>query len=262
MTRALRPTHFHSAKLMRVLAELALLDTAAPGGDFAEKLGLWVSFTDAIALCAAHSTSPARQSATHNRSATQNPADAALDLASYFARARATLEQALHPSGAPRGSRSRIALPAPDLALPIEAKIAFEPYRRYYQAQQREMELNVDTLRTRVRGGLAQASTALQQLAALDGALATILGGRESSLLATLPTLLEKRFNHLLQAHQQTLTDTQRADQPAQWLQAGGWLARFCQELHTVLLAELDLRLQPTLGLVEALQNETTPEHA
>jgi hypothetical protein len=29
-----------------------------------------------------------------------------------------------------------------------------------------------------------------------------------------------------------------------------------------VLLAELDLRLQPTLGLVEALQNEKTPEHA
>jgi hypothetical protein len=55
---------------------------------------------------------------------------------------------------------------------------------------------------------------------------------------------------------------TQQTDQPALWLQAGGWLAHFCQELHTVLLAELDLRLQPTLGLVEALQNEKAPEHA
>ena len=256
MTRALRPTHFHSARLMRVLAELALVDTAASGGAFAEKLGLWVSFTDAIALCAAHSASPTQYPAA------PSPANAALEVAQDFARARATLEQALHPSGAPRGSRNRIVLPAPDLALPIEAKIAFEPYRRYYQAQQREMELNVDSLRNRVREALTQASPGLQQLAALDGALDTILCGRESRLLAALPSLMEKRFGHLVQAHQQQLSATQQADQPARWLQAGGWLARFCQELHTVLLAELDLRLQPTLGLVEALQNEKTPEHA
>ena len=31
---------------------------------------------------------------------------------------------------------------------------------------------------------------------------------------------------------------------------------RFRSELQTVLLAELDARLQPTLGLMEALHNE------
>jgi hypothetical protein len=251
---------------MRVLAELALLDTAVPGGAFAEKLGLWVSFTDAIALCAAHSASPVSQPVAQCQDAEKSQAGTALevarDVAQDFARARATLEQALSPAGAPRGSRNRIALPAPDLALPLDARNAFEPYRRYYQAQQREMELNVDSLRKRVREALAQGSPGLQPLAALDGALDTILCARESRLLATLPTLMEKRFGHLLQAHQQHLSATQQTDQPARWLQAGGWLARFCQELHTVLLAELDLRLQPTLGLVEALQNERTPEHA
>ena len=39
----------------------------------------------------------------------------------------------------------------------------------------------------------------------------------------------------------------------------GAWLARFCHELQTVLLAELDLRLQPTLGLLEAYQKEIKP---
>jgi len=38
----------------------------------------------------------------------------------------------------------------------------------------------------------------------------------------------------------------------------GAWLARFCHELEAVLLAELDVRLQPTVGLIEALQNEKT----
>jgi hypothetical protein len=247
---------------MRVLAELVLLDTAAPGGAFAEKLGLWVSFTDAIALCAAHSASPVSQPAAERQAAEKSQADTALEVAQDFFRTRVTLEQALGPAGAPRGSRNRIALPAPDLALPIDARNAFEPYRRYYQAQQREMELNVDSLRKRVREALAQASPGLQQLAALDGALDTILCARESRLLATLPALMERRFGHLLQAHQQHVSATQQTDQPALWLQAGGWLAHFCQELHTVLLAELDLRLQPTLGLVEALQNEKAPEHA
>jgi hypothetical protein len=256
MTRALRPSHFHSAKLMRVLAELALVDSAASGAAFAQKLGLWVSFTDAIALCAVHSITPTRPVDERSQG------DGVRAVVQDFARVRATLEQALHPSGAPKGSKNRITLPAPDLALPLDAKTAFEPYRRYYQAQQREMEQSVDSLRTRVRAALTHAWPKMQQLAALDGALAAILGARESRLLATLPSLLEQRFGHLLQVHQQHLSDQQLTDQPALWLQAGSWLARFGQELHSVLLAELDLRLQPTLGLVEALQNEKKTEHA
>jgi hypothetical protein len=77
-------------------------------------------------------------------------------------------------------------------------------------------------------------------------------------LLATLPKLLKKRFAHLRQQHQQTLADKQQADKPSQWMMPGAWLARFCNELQTVLLAELDLRLQPAVGLLEALQNEKT----
>ena len=38
-------------------------------------------------------------------------------------------------------------------------------------------------------------------------------------------------------------------------MKQGAWLSRFCNELQTVLLAELDVRLQPTVGLIEALHN-------
>jgi hypothetical protein len=97
-------------------------------------------------------------------------------------------------------------------------------------------------------------------LAALDSAFDAILGERESKLLALIPLLMEQRFGHLFQAHQQQLAHTQQADHPALWLKPGGWLARYLEELQTVLLAELDLRLQPTLGLIEALQDQKTQQ--
>lgn len=252
MTQALRHTHFHSSRLMRVLAELALLEATQAGGAFAEKLGLWVAFTDAITLHAAHNARPA------GAAEMSTPTSARVAAAEAFDRARTALEQALAHSATPKGSKSRNGLPVPSLGLPIVAKSAFEPYRRYYQAQQREMETGVAALRNQVRTALAQASPALQQLAALDAALTGILNERESRLLASIPSLLEKRFSFLLQAHQQRLAHTQQADNPAFWLNPAGWLTRFCHELQTVLQAELDLRLQPALGLVEALTNKPT----
>ena len=45
-------------------------------------------------------------------------------------------------------------------------------------------------------------------------------------------------------------------DNPDLWMQPGGWLTRFAEELQSVLLVELDLRLQPTEGLIESLDKE------
>lgn len=92
-------------------------------------------------------------------------------------------------------------------------------------------------------------------MVALDAAFEGILVEREARLLSTIPSLMEKRFNQLRKAHLQTQpTD----DAPDLWMKPGAWMARFCAELQTVLLAELDLRLQPAVGLLEALHNEKT----
>jgi hypothetical protein len=138
----------------------------------------------------------------------------------------------------------------------VEEARAYAPYRRYHQAIQRDLETKVGALRARVRDAVAQVSPTLRQLAALDGAFDTILCEREARLLATVPSLLEKRFQQLLQAHQQALADRQQADSVELWMKPGAWLARFCAELQSVLLAELDLRLQPSMGLLDALHHE------
>jgi hypothetical protein len=258
MTRVLTRTHFHSSRLLRRLTELAAVQAQAPGMAFAERLGLWVDYTDAIALYAVHNASQAAPCAETSAAPSAELGSGCVDIAADFARIRASLEQAISRSAAPKRGQSGFGLPMPGADAPADLGSAFEPYRRYYLAQQRDMDLSVPPLRARVRDALAAAPGALQQLAALDGAFENILSEREARLLATLPQLLKKRFAHLRAQHQQTLVDTQQADRPEQWMQAGAWLARFCHELQTVLLAELDLRLQPAVGLLEALHNEKT----
>jgi hypothetical protein len=240
MAKATTRTHFHSSRLIRVLADLALLETAAPGAAFAERLGLWVAYTDAITLCAVQNASPA--------GAVAKPGGAGLPVAKAFAQARADMEAAIGKGGAA-----------------VAASDDYEAWRRHYVAQQRDMELKVGPLRALLRDAMEQAGPALCQLAQLDAAFDGILAEREARLLATLPLLLKKRFAHLQRTHLQPQDAAAPDGKPALSLQAGDWLVRFGQELQTVLLAELDLRLQPALGLLEAMENETPqqePQHA
>jgi hypothetical protein len=254
MTRALPRTNFNSSRLIRFLADLAVVDAPETGHDSAEKLALWLDFTDAITLSAVHDASPPDTPAGG-----QSVASTAW--AEEFARARADLVNTITQSCMPNGAATRIKLPTSPLDAAIESAAAYEPYRRFYLAQQREMELNLGPLRARVREALAKASPTLNKLAALDEALDGALRARESKLLATVPVLLDKRFEQLRKAHQQTLLDSGHADDPALWMQPGGWLANFCRELQGVLLAELDLRLQPAVGLIEALSNEVSKKN-
>jgi len=256
MMRAPTRTNFHSSRLVRVLADLAMVDARAPDGDFAEKLGLWVKFTDAIALSAVHSANlpgtPIGDQPT-NRVA----------LSEIYARTRAGLVRSITQMTLPHEGGTRQQRPSPEAGADREDAVTYEPYRRSYLALQRDIELKVRPLRAHVREVLGQSSPALKKLATLDAALDTILSERESKLLSTIPALLEKRFHHLRQSHQQVLAEAPHADHPAAPMQPAGWLACFGDEMQTVLLAELDVRLHPTLGLIEAfnLNSTTAPHH-
>ena len=84
MTRALTRTPLHSSRLMRVLADLALMDAAQAGTAFAEKLGQWMNLGHAIALHSALNAPP---------SAIKTPAPTGLRaaLGEEFARVREAL---------------------------------------------------------------------------------------------------------------------------------------------------------------------------
>lgn len=248
MTRALTRTNFHSSHLIRTLCDLAVLEAGGQESALGEKLGLWIDFADAIALTRVHNAGVQDAPAA-------TPAAADRSVHDSFAKARAGMEGVIAKSSAPNTGRTRAELSLPSLDLPLDDAKVYTPFRRYHQAHQRDMENNVRSVRAKVRDGVVAQSPRLQQLVALDAAFDSILGEREARLLSTIPSLMEKRFNQLRKAHLQTQpTD----DTPAVWMQPGAWLARFCTELQTVLLAELDLRLQPAVGLLEALHNEQT----
>ena len=248
---AVTPTHFNSSILMRVLADLGVASAAAAGPAFAEKLGLWVSFTDAIALSAVHNQIPIQAQVAPVRKLSV----AYTAIADEVTNTRAGLVHLITRRGGLARGKSHIQLPEPPDTATIGVA-AYEPYRRFYTAHQREMEATLGPLRAKVRAVLASLSPALQQLAALDATLDNILCERESKLLTKVAPLLQKRFVHLLRTQQQALHTSEQTAPPVIRMKDGTWLARFCHELQTVLLAELDLRLQPTLGLLEAYQNE------
>lgn len=248
MARGSPRTSFDSSRLIRALSDLVSTDAAPPRQSFADRLGQWLDFADAIALFSAlnGSTDAAGGPAT-----AEHPA-----LRDEFARVRGALLDSINTDGVLTPGKARIRLPAPAWHASTPGAADYLPYHRYYLAHQRDMGAAIAPLRASVRAGLAQRAPALRQLAALDGVLDQALAPRERSLLATVPQLLGRRFEQLHQAHRSALPTP---DDPARWLQPGAWLHTFCQDMRVVLRAELELRLQPVAGLLEAL-NEVTKQ--
>ena len=227
-TRAVTRNHFHNSELLRLLAELRVIEAPDSAKEFAENLGQWVGFAEAITLHGIHSAAQGHAlGAQPPWPATSS--DAATVLGDELRRVQAKLTTIiLKKSGQ------------------IEDVNHYAPCRQSHLACQRDMEAQVRQLRAKVREIVALASPALKHLATLDAAFDAILLEREKKLLSTLPALMERRFQSLRTAHHD------QQNQPPTWLPG------FCHALQTVLLAELDLRLQPTLGLIEAFNDQTT----
>lgn len=257
MTQALRRTHFNSSRLVRFLADLAPADGHPSKQAFAQRVGQWVSFTDAMTLYTALNASaePVR-----GRSSKASPA-AFHAVQAEWTRVRTAMVAVINQSCSPTPGAARIKFPLPAIETGPEIAVRYAPYHRFYITLQREMDAKAGPLRTKVREALAQASPALCQLAALDAAFDAALRERERHLLSTVPQWVEKRFEQLRTAHQQSLVLIGQIDDSAVWLQPGAWLARFREDLCEVLLAQWELCLEPVAGLMTAFEKEAMDRH-
>jgi hypothetical protein len=236
-----------SSRLVRLLGPSTPPDAGAPRHDFAESLSRWVNAFDALKLQSAHQQVQALSD--HRAPVGRRVVGASLD--EQFRRVRASLAKAIE---------------APAQAgLPGEAGEA--SHRQRCLELQRQMEMKIAALRVQVRQALSAASPRLHQLAVLDAAMEETLAEREQKLLSTVPALLERRVAQLrkrqrdaaqaAQAAAQADGATSAADTPSTTPSAAEARADFTRHLHEVLLAELDLRLQPVLGLIEAFHGDT-----
>lgn len=283
MTRAPARTRLHNDSLVRFLTECALLAPAQPSNDVGQKLGNWLDFRHAIALKglldASDLTGPLAP-------ALQRRVQIAPEtLTQNVNKVRAQLALSITQGTATGSGLARIDMPEPMLHKTVDLKTVFEPYRRFLGAHQRQMESTLRSLRTQLRLQLSQRGGASQLLAALDGAFESILAKREAVLLSKTCKLLERQFIQGLKLRMQTpngaeptqhhadsaLSERQKigshqaadppADLPASKLTLDGhsvWLTAMYQTLRQALLAELETRLQPTLGLLEALTCQTS----
>lgn len=233
LLRSFKGSHASSA-LVRQLAGWLPEGVSAPRQDVAERLGQWLNVNEAIALRTTQAVVAAAGTAAARR-ATPPVDQQALHTAlqKELQRVRAVLTQSI---------TARDASHQPN---PNELDIEWALFHQRLNDQQRRMELSVEALRGHVRQALAQSTPELAQLAALDAAMEPLLAGREQRLLNALPAFLKARFFAL---RQQAASPSDTAPDDL------SWLATFAHEFEQVLLAELDLRLQPVIGLTESLQ--------
>jgi hypothetical protein len=189
--------------------------------DIAERLSLWLNAFDAIGLQRAQQA--IRQIGAPMPAADASPASAEA-LSADLLRVRSALSNAIAQD--PRA-----------LAITPEGS---KPWQQRHLELQRQMEQMIQPLREHVRQALSRVSPRLRQLAALDAVMAQVLAAREQALMPTVASLLERRFAQLR-------SDAADADD---------WLEHFAGEWRQALVAELDLRLEPVQGLIEALHQE------
>lgn len=239
--------------LVRLLSELADSKVSSVEYNLAEQLGRLFSVSDSINLARSLGQLSALEIKANVACLDDTPSNKVQDdvLAMREGMIR-TIVQSFRPTSSGTG----IQAPSASLGTRAEALQTYEPYQRFYSMHQAEMAGAVQSLRVRLRNELAMVSIELHQLAELDRILTESLSVHTAKLFNVIPKLLEWRFTQLLHAHQEKLDDTE----PHHWLLPGGWLELFYKDMQELLLAELDLRLQPLLGMLEALIDHISQE--
>lgn len=205
------------------------------------RLGEWIDLSASVGLAEVQrgprtvSDGPSAESAESLR-------------AEFLRRCRFIIESALQ-TFVPGGTSTRIRLPRVDGGGRAALEAAREPHLRFYAANQREIDFRVRTLHARVREGVSALSPELARLVSLDSALGDIVSTRGRRLFASIPGLLGKRYDRLLEGCAHAPDSPGREGEA--WMEM---LDGFRWEMREVLLAECEARLLPVTGLVEAME--------
>jgi len=278
-------TSVSSPALVRLLSRLSQTRVVGPGAPLAAALSHWLGWTESIVLSTALNAASDKSNHIAGQGASEKveKAEGRLEIANAeVAQLKQLLQEAIRATlapPAPATSMQRRQMRGAPKAAP---DLDFPSYRRRYSLVQQKMETAIAPLRARLRALLAAQSPQATRLAAIDAAMEQALAEQEFRLLAAIPNLLERHFESLAQAAQpqpaagtRPLERVHDADAEAQSAArqptvrmavsgAGGaaakftpgpWLETFREDMRTVLLAELDLRLQPIEGLLCALRD-------
>ncbi|MEE4145048.1 MAG: DUF3348 family protein [Halieaceae bacterium] len=240
MTQAQTQIHAHSSRLARLLAELTGADTAGSDKLITERMGQLFDLPDSIRI----SSVLDRPAPAPAQPAALTPQEARAE----FLRARSAIISSALRSFVPGGGSIRLRFPPIATREDFEEAATADVLLAFYATQQRDIDFRIRQLQAITRDTVAAFSPRLAQLAALDAALAEPLAAHNRQFFSAVCTLLGKRIGFLLEEYQQAAS----ADPGGGQLWADT-LTRLRSDMQALLLAEIETRLLPALGLIEAL---------
>jgi len=273
-----------------------VLDSRLPHSRFVATVGQFIDFSEAFSLSVFLDKTPKIKAPNDPANACDNAGDSLGDsvgesvaekakahylqargevmtlIVRSFAFEHSSVERPSAEGGSTKGDSPSFSQRSSALRLPQAGDEGFNPnddglsaYLRFYSLYQSEMESRVLQLHTRIRRQLTSQSSGLAQLAALDGKLGEILTAYSRKALRVIPVLLTKRFHYLHSQYSETISkdDSLLVEKSADKnvnrnadKNPDKAIHDFLREMQCLLLAELDCRLQPTLGLIDALCSE------
>lgn len=254
------------------MSDLNPVKTEVPQRYFTEKVGQMVGFSGSITLSKLHENLSGREFDPAG-----NPGNAAVEvIKTGFVESRTDLVRFVALSFVPGTQGIRDKLPTSEelhsyyqLAGIYTAKrpgikklkkAAYEPYRKFYVARQKDLDVKTHRLRTHIEKSVAGLSSRFAQLSKLDVVFDKVLAAKTRSLFEVVPQILGRQFECLYNEHIKTLPMEPAVSDIERWMQPDKWIGRFCGKMRELLIAELEVRLQPVLGMVDALSESDSAD--
>lgn len=242
MTQAPPPLNLTGSRLACALSKLELTATKLTQQELSVRLGELIDLSGSLSIARAQLGPIGGDYEADN-----SIAGAAV---SEFLRVQSALVQSVAGSFAPQPP-TRNRLPAPPTEVPADQGKAGQAYQRFYAAMQREMEFKIQGLYEDTRRSLCRLSPELAQLCALDSSLRKTLAPLFRKAFGSMPQRVGLRFDQTCANYHLALAGQDHKQ--ALWTQM---MNRFGEELRSLLLAEIEARLLPVLGLIEAMNDE------
>ena len=197
---------------------------------------------------------------------------AAIKLKELFLTGRREISRHLSQCARPPTRRKRLPAPLPkperyahylfENGLMVEefsdakrARIAFEPWGRFYRTRNQEMKTRVDALRGDFSVQLQALGTRGTRLDYLDQTLHGCIETRSEGHLSRLSPHLEAEFKKVFLDSRELLPPNPTVPDVEAWFVPGGWPENFVESIMRYLRTILHFRLQPLQALVEAACN-------
>lgn len=198
--------------------------------------------------------------------------DAATRLKELFLNGRRNISRHLSHCARPPTQRKRLPAPLPkperyahylfENGLMVQefsdakrARIAFEPWGRFYQTRNQEIKTRVSNLRQDFSAQLGRLGVRGTRLDYLDQTLNGCIETQSEVYLSRLSPHLEAEFKHIFLDARELLPPNPTVSSVEAWFVPGGWPESFVESIMRYLRTILHFRLQPLQALVEAACN-------